>query len=52
MGKLKLGDFDHPVPFLIAVTMAVIAIVALLGILFNALGLPGPASLVGAGGQQ
>jgi hypothetical protein len=52
MRKLKLEDFDHPVVFLFFNTMAIIAIIALLGIAFTRFGLPGPAALVGAGPQQ
>lgn len=51
MRKLKLADFDHPVVFLLFNTMAIIAIVGLLAVVFTKFGWPGPAALVGAGGQ-
>lgn len=51
MRKLKLADFDHPLVFLFFNTMAIIAIIGLLAIVFTKFGWPGPAALVGAGGK-
>lgn len=40
---------DHPVIFLFAVSMGVIAFMGLFGVLFTMLGWPGPLSLVKGG---
>lgn len=45
--KLKKENFDHPLPFLLAVTLFVVAASALIGIGLAKLGLSGPAAVFG-----
>lgn len=49
MRKPTLGDFDHPLVFLFFLTLALIPIIALVGVGLQKAGLPGPAALFGAG---
>ncbi len=47
MAKLTLADFDHPLVFLFFLTLALIPIIALIGVGLKAANLPGPAALFG-----
>lgn len=47
MAKPTLADFDHPLVFLFFLTLALVPIIALLGIAMQKFGLPGPAALFG-----
>lgn len=47
MARTTLADFDHPVVFLFFLILAIVPIIALLGIVMARLGLPGPAALFG-----
>lgn len=46
---MKASDFDHPVVFLLVITIGVIAVQALLGWAFASLGWTGPLGLVKQG---
>ncbi len=48
MARPSLADFDHPLVFLFFLTLALVPIIALLGIVMQRAGLPGPAALFGA----
>lgn len=50
MKKLNLGSFDHPLFFVLALSLVLMPLFALWGVLFRKLGLTGPASLVPAPG--
>lgn len=47
MAKLTKENFDHPLPFLLAVTLFVVAASALIGIGLAKLGFSGPAAVFG-----
>lgn len=47
MPKLKKESFDHPMPFLLAVTLFVVSASALIGMGFAKLGWAGPAAVFG-----
>lgn len=44
--RLSVEDFDHPIVFLLLLSLALIPIMALWGVVFKHFGLPGPASLI------
>jgi len=47
MRKPKLADFDHPLPFLLATTLFVVAAAALIGMGLKKIGWSGPAAIFG-----
>lgn len=47
MARPTLADFDHPVVFLFFLILAIVPLIALMGVLFAKLNLPGPASVFG-----